>query len=70
MLSAVSLAVVTITLAIFGMLFEDAIVLAVACLTTTGPIIDVVGLNSSVIADLYFTKLVLASSMVLGRLEF
>ena len=70
MLFIVSLAIVTITLAMFGMLFEDAIILAVACLTTTGPIVDVVGLNPSVISDLpYFAKLVLASSMVLGRLE-
>ena len=40
MLFIVSLALVTIILAMFGMLFEDAIILAVACLTTTGPIIE------------------------------
>ena len=70
MLFIVSLAFVTIVLAIFGMLFEDAIVLAVACLTTTGPIVKAVGMNSSLISDLSsFSKLTLAASMVLGRLE-
>ena len=39
MLFIVSLAFVTIILAMFGISFEDAIVLAVACLTTTGPIL-------------------------------
>ena len=70
MLFIVSLAFVTVVLAIFGMLFEDAIVLAVACLTTTGPIVEAVGMNSSLISDLSsFSKLTLAASMVLGRLE-
>ena len=40
MLFIVSLALVTIILAMFGMLFEEALVLAVACLTTTGPLIE------------------------------
>ena len=70
MLFIVSLAFVTIVLAMFGMLFEDAIVLAVACLTTTGPIVKAVGMNSSLISDLSsFSKLTLAASMVIGRLE-
>ena len=70
MLFIVSLASVTIILAMFGILFEDAIVLAVACLTTTGPIVEAVGLNSSLISELSsFSKLALAFSMVLGRLE-
>ena len=70
MLFIVSLAFVTIILAMFGISFEDAIVLAVACLTTTGPIIEAIGINSSLISELsYFSKLTLAGSMVLGRLE-
>jgi len=70
MLFIVSLAGLTIILAIFEMLFEDAIVLAVACLTTTGPIIEVIGLDALLISDLSFIpKLTLAVGMVLGRLE-
>ena len=66
----VSLAVTTIFLAMFGMLFEEALVFAVACLTTTGPLIEVVGLDASLISELsYIPKLALAVSMVLGRLE-
>ena len=70
MLFIVSLALVTIILAIFGLFFEEAIVIAVACLTTTGPIIAVLGLDPSLISDLsLFPKIVLVISMVLGRLE-
>ena len=70
MLFIVSLAGLTIILAIFEMLFEDAIVLAVACLTTTGPIIEVIGRDELLISDLSFIpKLTLAVGMVLGRLE-
>ena len=71
MLFIISLALVTIILAMFGMLFEEALVLAVACLTTTGPLAEVVGIEKhSLISELsYFPKLVLVISMVLGRLE-
>ena len=70
MLFIVSLALVTIILAVLGMLFEDALVLAVACLTTTGPLIEAVGMETSLISELsHFSKLALVISMVLGRLE-
>ena len=70
MLFLVSLALVITVLTIFGMVFEDAIILAVACLTTTGPIIELLGLNSLLTMDLsYLSKIVLAISMVIGRLE-
>ena len=70
MLFVISLALVTIILAMFGVLFEEALVLAVACLTTTGPLIETVGIDSLLISELsYFSKLVLAISMVMGRLE-
>ena len=70
MLFLVSLALVTTILTIFGILFEEAIILAVACLTTTGPIIEVIGPNSLLTMDLsYFLKIVLVVSMVIGRLE-
>ena len=70
MLFLVSLALLITILTIFGMLFEDAIIVAVACLTTTGPIIEVLGFDTLVIMDLsYFSKIVLVLSMVVGRLE-
>ena len=70
MLFVISLALVTIILAMFGVLFEEALVLAVACLTTTGPLIEIVGIDSLLISELsYFPKLALAISMVMGRLE-
>ena len=70
MLFIVSLALMTIILATFGISFEKALVLAVACLTTTGPIIEMVGIKASLISELsYFPKLALVISMVLGRLE-
>ena len=70
MLFIFSLAVVTIILAMFGMIFEEALVLSVACLTTTGPLIEVLGKDFSLISELsYFSKLALVISMVLGRLE-
>ena len=70
MLFIVSLALLTIILSIFGMSFEQALVFAVACLTTAGPIIQVVGVEPSLVADLpYFSKLALVIGMILGRLE-
>ena len=70
MIFIISLALVTIIFAMFGMVFEDAIVFAVACLTTTGPLLEVVGTETSLISELsYFSKLALVLSMVLGRLE-
>ena len=70
MLFAISIAVVSITLAALGSGFEDALVLAIASLSTTGPL--VVSASSSAIdmpalAD--GAKAVLIGAMVLGRLE-
>ena len=70
MLFALSLALVTVTLAALGVSFEDAIVLAVAAISTTGPLtqvaadapINLLQLDSA-------AKLVLSVAMVLGRLE-
>ena len=47
MLFIVSLALMTIILAMFGISFEEALVLTIACLTTTGPIIEMVGIEPS-----------------------
>ena len=70
MLFIVSVAVLIIILTIFGLLFEDAIILAVACLTTTGPIIEVLGRETWLISDLSnILKVGLVAGMVLGRLE-
>ena len=70
MLFMVSTAALTIILTIFELRFEDALLLAVACLTTTGPIIEMVELNNFLITDLsIFSKIALIFGMVLGRLE-
>ena len=70
MLFMVSTATLTIILTVFELRFEDAILLAVACLTTTGPIIEMVELNNFLITDLsIFSKIALIIGMVLGRLE-
>ena len=70
MLFMVSLATLTIFLAIFELQFEEALFFAVACLTTTGPIIEIVELENFSISDLsIFSKMALIIGMVLGRLE-
>lgn len=70
MLVAVALAVVTIGLGAMGVDFENAILLAVACLTNTGPLI--VSASEAPIALIgasIWVKLWLAAAMILGRLE-
>jgi trk system potassium uptake protein TrkH len=70
MLFMVSIAILTIFLAVFEMPFEEALLLAVACLSTTGPIIEIVGLEKFLITELsVFSKMALIVGMVLGRLE-
>ncbi len=70
MLFAISLAAVTVVLAAFGTEFEDALVLAIAALTTTGPLIQVAAEAPIPLFALgEWEKLVLCAAMVLGRLE-
>ena len=70
MLFMVSIASLTIILTVFELRFEDAILLAVACLTTTGPITEMTELNNFLITELsIFSKIALIIGMVLGRLE-
>ena len=70
MLFLVSIATLTIFLTVFDLRFEDSLLLAVACLTTTGPIIEMVELEIFMISDLsIFSKMALIIGMVLGRLE-
>jgi trk system potassium uptake protein TrkH len=70
MLFMVSVAALTIFLAMFKIRFEDALLLAVACLTTTGPIIEMAGPEKILISGLsVFSKMALVFGMILGRLE-
>ncbi|MEO0936722.1 MAG: potassium transporter TrkG [Pseudomonadota bacterium] len=70
MLFALSLAGITMLLALLGLPFEAAIKLAVAALTTTGPILEVTDTVSVRLAEMgSWAKGVFAAAMVLGRLE-
>ena len=70
MLFIVSLATLTIILSMFGILFEDSLLLVVSCLTTTGPLLQIVGLeNYSIIELSLSSKIILILTMILGRLE-
>ena len=70
MLFIVSLAVLTIILSMFGVLFEDSLLLIVSCLTTTGPLLQIVGIeNFSIIELSIYSKIILVLTMILGRLE-
>ncbi|VAV87188.1 Trk potassium uptake system protein TrkH [hydrothermal vent metagenome] len=70
MLFAMSLALITVVLASLGLNFEQSIVLAISALSTTGPLTQV-ALETPI--DLQnmgdAAKLVMATAMVLGRLE-
>lgn len=70
MLFALSIAAVMIALSLTGVQFETAMVLAVSALSTTGPLADVAAespIAFSGIPDA--AKVILATAMVLGRLE-
>ena len=70
MLFAVSLTAVTLVLGLFGIEFEESIVLAIATLSTTGPLIE--HASDVEIPILTFSagaKAVLCAAMVVGRLE-
>ncbi|WP_425046317.1 TrkH family potassium uptake protein [Primorskyibacter sp. S87] len=70
MLFALSLAVITLALAYLGSGFEQSMVLAIAALSTTGPLIDVVGEEPIQLISLGAgAKAVLCAAMVVGRLE-
>lgn len=70
MLFALSFAGVTLALTLVGVSFDDAIVLAVAMLSTTGPLTEVGGEAPIMLITLSDTaKAILAGAMVLGRLE-
>lgn len=70
MLFATSIAVVSLLLTLAGMTFEGAITVAIACLTTTGPLAEVVLGGKGMLNTLPdAAKVIAALTMVLGRLE-
>ena len=70
MLFALSLAGVMLLLALTGVQFETAMILAVASLSTTGPLAGLAGANPISYAGVSEAgQAVLAAAMVLGRLE-
>ncbi|WP_299924630.1 potassium transporter TrkG [uncultured Pelagimonas sp.] len=70
MLFAVSLAALTMILGLYGLDFEAAITLTVACLSNTGPLISVAPAEEIDLITLApSAKLILCATMVLGRLE-
>ena len=70
MLFGVSLALISILLAGLGLAFDQALVLSVAMLSTTGPLIDVAADNPIQLIELgNWAKGVLCLAMILGRLE-
>ncbi|MBJ6371565.1 TrkH family potassium uptake protein [Sedimentitalea arenosa] len=70
MLFAMSIAVISLALAALGVSFDHAIVLSIATLSTTGPVIEVAAETPIKLVELNAAaKAVLCAAMVLGRLE-
>ncbi len=70
MLFAASMAVLAISFSLFGVGFEESIMLAVTALANTGPLTTIVGQESFELANLGVgAKFVFAAAMVLGRIE-
>ena len=70
MLFAISIAAVTALLSLAGLTFEDAIVTAIATLSTTGPLVNGAGTEPLDVASWEAAvKVVAMAAMVLGRLE-
>ncbi|MEY8842086.1 potassium transporter TrkG, partial [Cribrihabitans sp. XS_ASV171] len=70
MLFALSFAGISLLLAALGAGFEQALILSIATLTTTGPLIEVAGDLAIRLVDLGpWAKLVMCAAMVIGRLE-
>ena len=64
------LALVAVLLAMSGVSFDQSLVLSVAALSTTGPLIDVAAETPIRLAELGgWAKGILCAAMVLGRLE-
>mgnify|MGYP001082455731 CR=1 FL=1 len=70
MLFALSLALITVVLAALGSSFDQALVLSVATLSTTGPLIGIAAETPIHLAEMSgWAKGILCVAMVLGRLE-
>ncbi|SLN36977.1 Trk system potassium uptake protein TrkG [Roseovarius albus] len=70
MLFALSLAVITVILALLGQDFEQSLVLAISALSTTGPLTQVAGEQAIDLLQMSpISKLVMCVAMVIGRLE-
>ena len=70
MLFALSLAALTIGFAATGVVFEDALILAISGLTTTGPLIEAASDDALQLVQLSPAgKLLYALAMVVGRME-
>jgi trk system potassium uptake protein TrkH len=70
MLFALSLALISIALSAVGSDFEHSLILAIAALSTTGPLTEIAGNAPIVLTSLApAAKLILCFAMVLGRLE-
>lgn len=70
MLFAISIAAVVVALTATGLRFEDAVVLAISALSTTGPLAHAVLEESARYAELTTSaKSILVAAMVLGRME-
>ncbi len=70
MMFAMSIAVISTILGALGSDFEEALVLTIAGLSTTGPLIEIASETPIRLVELNATaKLVLCATMVLGRLE-
>ncbi|MCR8723451.1 TrkH family potassium uptake protein [Frigidibacter sp. ROC022] len=70
MLFAISIAVVMLALSLDGLSLNDSITFAIAALSTTGPVANVAGsvpLSYDSLSD--SARMILAASMVLGRVE-
>lgn len=70
MLFALSLALISIALAAVGSSFEQSLILAIATLSTTGPLTEIAGNSAVDLGALApVAKMILCLAMVLGRLE-
>ncbi|MEM1303140.1 MAG: potassium transporter TrkG [Pseudomonadota bacterium] len=70
MLFAMSIAMVMLAFASTGIGFEDSLVLTIASLTTTGPLVDHAAESPIALAQLSETaRMIFAAAMVIGRLE-
>ncbi|MEM1074501.1 MAG: potassium transporter TrkG [Pseudomonadota bacterium] len=70
MLFALSMALLTVLLALLGVEFQDALVLSIAGLSTTGPLLSLATDSPIALTELGpYAKSIFCAAMVMGRLE-